>query len=127
MRTGNNICDCPDPPGGIVICEPDQLAICRIKSGHLRSECKGPPQLLRPGLNRAVYFNWALAEITEEERRVHALIDDREWKILREGVYSDSRHNLFIVFRFPRVLTRIFPEMARWPSLGKDVSDRFRS
>src|SRR6266568_9581822 len=117
MPSGNNVCDCPNPPGGIVICEPDQLAICRIKNGQLRGECTGPPRPLTSSLNRALYFNWALGEITETRRGLHQPIHDSEWLILREGIYSEPLKKVLVQFRFPRILARLFPELRSWPSV----------
>lgn len=39
-----NICDCPNPPGGRVYCGPEQIAICRVKDGQLESFCLDVPR-----------------------------------------------------------------------------------
>lgn len=39
-----NVCKCPNPPGGQIICGPNQLAICRINNGKIESECVDPPR-----------------------------------------------------------------------------------
>lgn len=34
-----NVCDCPDPPGGQTSCEPHQVAICRVRNGKVYASC----------------------------------------------------------------------------------------
>jgi hypothetical protein len=38
-----NRCQCPQPPGGIVECEPNQVAMCIIENGNARHVCASPP------------------------------------------------------------------------------------
>lgn len=35
----SNECHCPDPPGGLVRCGSDQMAICRVIDGRVESFC----------------------------------------------------------------------------------------
>jgi hypothetical protein len=35
-----NTCNCPDPPGGTVVCNENQLAICRVIAGRPFYECR---------------------------------------------------------------------------------------
>ena len=39
MPSNDHICPCPNPPGGSIACRPDQLAICAMEDGELRSGC----------------------------------------------------------------------------------------
>jgi len=62
-----NVCECPDPPGGSVHCEPHQMAICGVINGVERRECLDPP----PGLGNArgdakLLVNWAWSQISGE-------------------------------------------------------------
>ena len=38
--TGENSCDCGDPPAGRITCESYQVAFCRAKDGKVYGECK---------------------------------------------------------------------------------------
>jgi hypothetical protein len=41
-----NSCTCPHPPGGVVHCPDDHVAICRVVNGHAESECIPPDSSL---------------------------------------------------------------------------------
>ena len=56
----DNVCDCENPPGGMVRCEEGQVAICRIKEGKVLAECKTPPSYARHG---AALKGWLASEI----------------------------------------------------------------
>ncbi|MCZ4408345.1 hypothetical protein O3Q51_05965 [Cryomorphaceae bacterium 1068] len=59
----NNVCECPNPPGGTVICEPDQLAICHVKDGKAIQRCLDPVDSMNP----YVIINWTLNRILDRE------------------------------------------------------------
>jgi len=41
-----NSCECPTPPGGLVVCSDDQIAFCRVSDGQTVSGCiSTPPDL----------------------------------------------------------------------------------
>lgn len=56
-----NVCSCPNPPGGTVTCEPDQMAICIVLDGEARRECQDPPL----GSSHAELVDWAVQQVTE--------------------------------------------------------------
>src|SRR5688572_15228186 len=38
-----NVCQCPKPPGGVAVCDGDQVAICKIVDGTAHTICLSPP------------------------------------------------------------------------------------
>lgn len=65
MPANKNICDCPNPPGGQAVCEPHQLAICRVKDGIVQTECINPPdELAGMPPDSLKVLNWAFEIIT---------------------------------------------------------------
>jgi hypothetical protein len=44
-----NVCGCPDPPGGRVVCGPLEFAICRVENGKVYSECHDIPRAIWDG------------------------------------------------------------------------------
>src|ERR1700694_1852442 len=91
-----NSCECPRPPGGRVNCGPNQLAICRVKDGEVKSECidppvsftKLPPYDRRRSLARN---NWALQIITGVQRTRSQELSDQERQILVRSRYRNDR------------------------------------
>jgi len=55
------ICNCHNPPGGTVTCEPHQTAMCFVLDGEARRECYDTP----PSGTHAELVDWAVAQITE--------------------------------------------------------------
>jgi len=43
MPANKNTCECPNPPGGVAVCEAHQLAICHVRDGEARTYCIDPP------------------------------------------------------------------------------------
>jgi hypothetical protein len=111
----NNICDCPNPPGGRAICEPDQLAICRIKDGEPEMQCLDPPALIGSPLNAHEYLEWALSEITGE---VHFSIREEfspsEIAMFQSGTYKDST-GAVTKFRIPNSI---------WGKLAEEQAEK---
>lgn len=104
-----NICDCPQPPGGSVACEPDQLAICRVRDGVAQGECIDPPDgmggLAHVTPNSArQYHNWALEHITGQRRSRWDPITPYDEAILRDGVYRNYATGEEVRFRLPEEL-----------------------
>jgi|SRR5579864_3751383 len=55
------ICNCQNPPGGTVTCEPHQMATCFVFDGEARRECYDPPL----SGTHAELVDWAARQITE--------------------------------------------------------------
>ena len=99
-----NSCDCPNPPGGRVICRADQLAVCRVKDGKAESQCVDKPtysQSVPPPTREQMLKNWALAEIKREQRDPLTEISFGDDDILRSGAYYDPRTGETVTFSLP--------------------------
>ncbi len=112
---GKNICNCPTPPGGLAICEEDQLAICRVIDGQPQMECKDPPMEFRTGppltvAERRRYDNWALAEITGHERWLNAPLSPSDELILQQRSYYNPDNGETVAFRNPSFVLRSPPK-----------------
>ena len=109
-----NICPCPQPPGGTVACEPNQLAICRVRNGVAEGECIDPPSgmgklsELTPTDTRR-YHNWALEHITGQPRQSWYPIDPSDQAILRRGSYRNVSTGEEVTFRLPDELNLSSP------------------
>ena len=101
-----NTCPCPQPPGGNVACEPNQLAICRVKNGVAEGECINPPAGMDSLANLAPadatrYLNWALDHITGQQRLPWEIITPKDQGVLRRGVYHNSATGEEVRFKLP--------------------------
>jgi uncharacterized membrane protein YgcG len=112
-----NICECHNPPGGTVVCEPEQLAICVVKNGAVRRECIDPPDgtgnfsSLSPTAATR-YLNWALTHITGQKRQLSDPISPADSAILAQGSYHNIATGEMITFSLPSELNRNSPSSA---------------
>jgi len=90
-------CNCPNPPGGGVVCEPGQLAICRVVSDGCNGECHAPPQ----GLTTMQVRSWAYGVISGRPRWPYAPLTATEEAILDHGVYTDPTTGIEVRFSLP--------------------------
>lgn len=92
-----------------MVCAAGQLAICRVKDGIVRSKCVDPPSRYG-GLaqlttaERTALLNWALSEITGQQRRATQALDYESLLILGTGFYRNSQTGEEVTFRLPRPL-----------------------
>lgn len=100
MAAGTNVCNCPDPPGGQAVCSEDQLAICRVVNGKVKTECHSPPAGLSR-LGTEAFQNWALAHITRSARSPSQAIGMDELTILGSGRYLDLPAGAEVTFGLP--------------------------
>lgn len=102
-----NVCDCPKPPGGRVVCRQNQLAICRWNDGEVESACIDPP-LSASGLSdkrgNTVIRNWALSVITGAERTSDQILTAEDHGILSEGRYHNKETGQIVTFSLPEDL-----------------------
>jgi hypothetical protein len=99
-------CDCPKPPGGRVNCAPNQLAICRVENGEVKSHCIDPhPSFTRPGTHdrsqSLARNNWALQVITGIERTPEQELSGDDWHVLTSRRYHDPSRGLVVTFSVP--------------------------
>jgi hypothetical protein len=111
-----NICQCPNPPGGVVTCAPHQLAICRVVNGEVKSECVDPPR----GLAGARLYAWVLEKVTQLPRERPRMVGylryahghrrlRRVWyfsraerRILARRKYHDPQRGMSVRFVMPK-------------------------
>lgn len=92
-------CQCPTPPGGRVICAPDQTAMCIVDpQGNVLTGCKDPPATAR---TRQDIQNWALQEVTGQVRSPGQPITPADLAILRSEYY-ERKDGTRVTFRLPR-------------------------
>jgi WD40 repeat protein len=104
-----NTCECPNPPGGRAVCEPYQMAICRVRSGVAVTECLDPPSgsFIGGKDKDLVLVKWALSKITEQDRQV---IDDENVNRSRLATLLSGRAYLassdeLVTFNLPEIIT----------------------
>jgi hypothetical protein len=104
----SNTCQCPNPPGGQVTCNDDQLAICGLRDGQIVSGCFDRPDhtlTIESESERTVALsNWALSLITGASRSDYDPIAPAELAMLRAGVYRDAATGQIVNFSLPRDL-----------------------
>jgi hypothetical protein len=122
-----NTCSCPHPPGGVVSCEPEQLAICRVRNGVAEGECVDPPDgmgnlsELSPTEARR-YYNYALQHITRQQRDEWDPISPADWAVLQQGIYHNDVTGEEVRFRLPDELNLNSPSSASGSRSGSGGS-----
>ena len=105
-----NVCNCETPPGGQAICEPNQLAICRVKNGVAQMQCLNPPttvaiqNLTEWKLQMA---NWVLSIITSSDRSETTAVTPTDWQLLASGRSEDSSTGEVVTFSLPEELRSV--------------------
>jgi hypothetical protein len=112
-----NTCSCPQPPGGTISCEPEQLAICRVKNGVAKGDCIDPPEGMDSIANldpteARRYYNWALQHITGQQRTPFEPISRSDEVILNRGNYRNMTTGEEVRFRLPDELNLTSPSSA---------------
>ena len=92
-----NNCSCPDPLGGTVECEANQLAICSVKRGKIEAKCVSLPS----GLSHTPMQNLILENVTGIPRKASALLNSDDFKILSSQTYADPGRALIVKFKVP--------------------------
>jgi hypothetical protein len=101
-----NICNCPNPPGGIVECESRQIAICQVKDGIIISKCINP--LIKP--KRFGELKIADNEVNPLAYRITGdssfLVEKNSLRarhMLSRGVYINNESGEVTTFNLPTV------------------------
>jgi hypothetical protein len=94
---GQNICDCPNPPGGRAVCDDSQLAICFVKDGVVETRCVSVPKAVRN--NEYAFAAWVMSIVSGEKRPVREPTS-AEIDILERGEYVDAVGRT-VTFRLP--------------------------
>src|SRR5262249_17385588 len=97
MASGKNTCNCPLPPGGVVVCEATQLAICRVVGGRVESECHNPPSR-RTDLE---FSNWVLSKVIDTWRDQNQPLSPLDLDILAKRRYDDRPTQTTVTFEIP--------------------------
>ena len=98
MAAGKNTCKCPVPPGGVIVCEANQLAICRVVGGRIESECYDPPA---PSTDLE-FSNWVLSKVTDTWRDPYQLLSPVDLDILAKRRFDDPSTQTSVTFEVPR-------------------------
>lgn len=109
-----NVCDCHNPPGGSVVCEPHQMALCIVINGVARRECLDPP----PTADAAGLVNWALSHITGRRLALGATVDDSVLHLLREGRLELS-NDAIATFALPERITAAIRDLTSESDRGE--------
>lgn len=120
----SNTCNCPKPPGGQAVCEPSQLAICRVRDGEAQALCLNPPSaasLMMTMEAQLELANWALSAITGEERDSSQQVSDDEVQMLRNGTLEDPAQGLRVTFSVPASLWLALQEEVTHASVVHEV------
>src|SRR5258706_9227550 len=101
---GKNVCQCEAPPGGLVQCEPHQLAYCRVVNNVSETGCVDPPNTakLAPHDAQRVIQNWALATITKSSRSALDDVEPGDARMLMNGEYRNKKTGERVRFTMPQ-------------------------
>ncbi len=110
-----NSCPCPNPPGGKVICEPHQLAICKIVDGELIQRCLDPIST-RSSKN---LIDWTINKITDKPTQGRH-ISNQDLLMLLKGEYTDDK--LTVKFNLPESISKSVLESLN--NKGLDNNDK---
>lgn len=99
----SNVCACPNPPGGQIVCSADQLAICGFRDGQVVSGCFDKPiqalQAESKGEADLIVANWSLWKITGVPRPFLQSLEDEDLQLLQSGEHRSGA--TFIKFSLP--------------------------
>jgi hypothetical protein len=90
----SNMCPCPNPPGGQIVCSADQLAICGFRDGSIVSGCFDKPLQARHAESKGeadlIVANWSLSMITGVSRPFLQSLGDEDLQLLQSGEYRSG-------------------------------------
>lgn len=85
-----NICECENPPGGQIVCEPYQMAICGVIHGVVRRECLDPPS----GVSPVALANWALSQISGVDLSMRSIVTENDLSTLISGTFVSPNEQI---------------------------------
>lgn len=94
-----NSCPCPTPPGGKVVCEPHQLAICKIVNGELIQRCIDPISTR----SSKDLLDWTINTITDRPI-INQQVSNQDLLMLLRGEYTDE--NQSVKFNLPESISK---------------------
>ena len=103
-----NTCNCPNPPGGVVECSKEQMALCIIEDGIVRRICQ---DVVRDK-NDLTIVNFALSVITGVKRLSYSTVSESDIRLLRSGEYSEGS-NLEVTFSLPEAIIKSLDNIDR--------------
>jgi hypothetical protein len=98
--------------GTHAVCEPDQMAICRVLNGIAQGECVSPPS----SANSRALANWALSKITGRWHPISANVPDIELTILEKGKFKRAGGTI-VTFALPDRIKTAIAELRSEPKL----------
>ncbi|MCZ4408347.1 hypothetical protein O3Q51_05975 [Cryomorphaceae bacterium 1068] len=102
----NNVCECPNPPGGKVVCEPHQMAVCIVENGQQIQRCLDPVTTY----DSVSLVSWALEEITGEFKKALE-ISSQDLLTLVKGEYHTQEKS--VKFHLPESVSSAVLEMIK--------------
>jgi hypothetical protein len=88
----SRVCPCPNPPGGQIVCDDNQLAICGFRDGKVISGCFSIPaniiQVREDQERSIVLSNWVLSMLTGADRSPYANISPADFLMLSSGEFT---------------------------------------
>lgn len=84
----DSVAQCPAPPGGQVVCEDNQWAVCEVKDGKVKARCF---TFQRPAPSPTAFQQReALARILNEPVKVRDMSTQQVKAVLATGAYQDA-------------------------------------
>ncbi len=87
------------------MCEPQQLAICRVRDGKPEAQCIDPPRVHGPMTEKQhqlQLLNWVLSVVTESPRSSNQRLSVADRQIVTTGVYYDPQSGHRVTFKLPK-------------------------
>lgn len=100
-----NTCDCPKPPGGRVVCEAHQLAVCRVKDGQATHHCVDQKNYR----DSVSLLNWTYEQITGN--RGYNALSTNDLFMLASGEFSEG--DTRVTFNLPDNIKSIIEQLLR--------------
>ena len=95
-----NICECPDPPGGSIRCEDDQVGFCNLEKGKIKGACITPPPTQTKGMALEA---WVLSELFKKRITTQMIQEDKQLQvILKDETFIDPLTGAKTRFSLPR-------------------------
>jgi hypothetical protein len=96
---------CSQPPGGTIVCNDDQLAICGVVDGKIVAGCFDPPASVMAfpegQARETALANWAFEKVTGQVRNLRTELSGEEFDILASGKYENPKTGEQVSFTMP--------------------------
>jgi len=94
-----NTCRCPNPPGGALRCDDDQVGFCNVQNGNINAECIKPPLNIR---KKKVLYSWILTILLSQNIKPEMISkSEKLQRILNTQHYIDKKTGIETFFTLP--------------------------